>query len=114
MQEVTIIGQVLDCPTEIIFNGRGTLQFTVRAENSPKDKTGSSFDFRIITTNLALKGKVVPGSEIYVSGLMSICREAGDTVVSVQGLVFSILSRSRSIDDIKIDMVTRYIPLQSI
>ena len=45
MQTITIIGRIIGKSTVKEQSGRTTLTFTVRAENSPRDKARSTFDF---------------------------------------------------------------------
>ena len=62
MQTITIIGRIIGKSTVKEQSGRTTLTFTVRAENSPRDKARSTFDFEVVTSGA--------GTGIFVTGLL--------------------------------------------
>lgn len=114
MQEVAIIGHIADSPAECHIGGKRVVKFVVRAENSPKDSNASSFDFEVTTGNFSLLDRLSVGANIYVSGLLSIHGDSGRMKASIQGMVFNLLDRPKDIEDIKLEMVSRTIPLQDI
>ncbi len=114
MQQITLIGRVLDQPEEILIQGRKTLRFRVRAENSPSDKDRSTYDFSVVTGRLSLQESLSPGIEVYVSGLLSLSDAAGMNA-SVQALVTHVIGRSgRSAEEAAMEMLSGGIPLQGI
>lgn len=114
MIEATIIGSILNAPKDTKLNGKPAIEFCVRCENSPRDKIGSTFDFKIVTTNMGLREKLVVGAEIYASGLLKIGLSEGRIQANMYGLVFNLLERRRSVEDIKMEILTQTIPLESI
>ena len=61
MQTITIIGRIIGKSTVREQSGRTTLTFTVRAENSPRDKARSTFDFEVVTSGAANRDKLSAG-----------------------------------------------------
>ncbi len=114
MQQITIIGRVLGTPREVLSQGRKTLVFLLRSENSPADKERSSYDFTVATGRLSLQDSLSPGTEVYVSGLLSLSSADG-TKATVQALVTHVIGRSgRSPEEAAMEMLSGGIPLQGI
>ena len=113
MQQITIIGRVLGTPREVLSQGRKTLVFLLRSENSPADRERSSYDFTVATGRLSLQDSLSPGTEVYVSGLLSLSSEG--TKATVQALVTHVIGRSgRSPEEAAMEMLSGGIPLQGI
>lgn len=117
MLEITVIGQVIDRPKVVRVEGRDRLLFTVRAENSPRDKTRSSFDFRVLAGSRSLLDRLSVGTEIFVTGLLSLGREnsggRGRPDAEIHAMVLCVMDR-RWQEDTVMELAGRTIPLQSI
>ena len=112
MQQVSLIGTVAGTPEEVLAEGRRTLEFRLRAENSPKDRERSSYEFRVVTARMSLRGSLSPGTEVYVSGLLSL---GEGTEATVQALVTHVIGRgSRRAEEAAMELLSAGIPLQGI
>ena len=114
MIEATIIGTILNSPKDIRLNGKPAIEFYVRCENSPKDNDGSTSDFKVTTTNISLRERLQVDGEIYISGLLKLSSVKGRVQANLHGLVFNLLDKKPSLDDIKMEILTQTIPIQSI
>ena len=114
MQQISLIGNVIGSPEEAFLQGRKTLRFLVRAENSPTDRARSSFDFTVVTGRLSLQESLSPGTQVYVSGLLSLSADA-KPAATVQALVTHIIEpRGKSAEEAAMEMLSGGIPLQGI
>lgn len=112
MQQISLIGTVAGAPEETLAEGRRMLVFRLRAENSPKDRERSSYEFRVVTARMSLRDSLSPGTELYVSGLLSL---SAGTEATVQALVTHVVGRgSRSAEEAALEMLSGGIPLQGI
>ena len=113
MQQISLIGNVIGSPEEAFLQGRKTLRFLVRAENSPTDRARSSFDFTVVTGRLSLQESLFPGTQVYVSGLLSLSADAKPA--TVQALVTHIIEpKGKSAEEVAMEMLSGGIPLQGI
>lgn len=108
MQTISIIGRILGKCTVKEQSGRTTLTFTVRAENSPRDKARSAFDFEVVTSGTANRDKLTPGTGIFVTGLLRI-GTSSSFKATVQALAINFLDEV-TVSDAEDEM--NRIPLQ--
>ena len=114
MQQITLIGRVTERPEETLSQGRKALRFRLRAGNSPADGELSSFVFTVLTGRLSLRDSLTPGTEVLVTGLLSLSGEER-TEATVQALVTHVISRAdRSAEEAAMEMLSGGIPLQGI
>ena len=114
MQQITLIGRVTERPEETLSQGRKALRFRLMAGNSPAVGERSSFVFTVLTSRLSLRDSLAPGTEVLVTGLLSLSGEER-TEATVQALVTHVISHAdRSAEEAAMEMLSGGIPLQGI
>ena len=116
MQQISLIGRVLKLPKEFTSNGIKCYFYVLRAENSPSGKSGSSFDFNVISTNQSMRASLTVGTHVYVNGLLSIeclpVRDNSRIRAVVQAVTQYIIDGNRpDTTGLTLEMVAGSIPL---
>lgn len=93
MQIITLTGRVTGPPRECTVKGRRALAFRVLAENSPLDADCSAAEFHVSSPRLQMRGDLAEGTEVLVTGLLSLSLGL-IPCAKVQALVVKVISQS--------------------